>query len=248
MRQARRPGPRWRARRAARTPRPPPRVLRPGKYPFYPCTVTPIGLGSPLVHGHVAIITLAPNRSPGQLLPSPTFDRAPKRGPKTPSAPCPQTNWDLPPFPLAFRFTAALCAFPTSCSTSLLRLGPSHLATPLCSAAACSGAPYPTTSSRSSAHTPTPIYPTVSRVTPRVPSPLTTRAAPSTDTDDDTEQEPAPEPSRTTTFSKTGDRAPGVPRRREPEGAKQGINADAVNLTCLPTPPRHGPTLLPASP
>jgi hypothetical protein len=152
------------------------------------------------------------------------------------------------PFPLAFRFTAALCAFPTSCSTSLLRPGPSHLAAPLCCAAACSGAPYPAASSRSSARTPTPIYPTVSRVTPRVPSPLTTRAAPSTDTDDDTEQEPAPEPSRTTTFSKIGDRAPGVPRRREPEGGKQGINADAVNLTCLPTPPRHGPTLLPASP
>jgi hypothetical protein len=209
---------------------PPPRVLRPEKYPFYPCTVTPIGLRSPLVHGHVVIITLAPNRNPGRLLPSPTIDRAPRRGPKPHPLLAPKPI-GIFPFLLAFRFTATLYAFPTS----LLRPSPSHLVAPLCSSAACSSAPHPAASFCSSARTPTLIHLTVSRVTPRVPSPLTTKAAPSTNTDDDTEQEPASGPSRTTTVSKTRSRGRGVPRRREPEGAEQGINTVAVNLTCLPT-------------
>jgi hypothetical protein len=174
----------------------------PGKYPFYPCTVTPIALRSPLVHGNVVIITLAPNRSPGRLLPSPTIDRAPRRGPKPHPLLVPK-QIGIFPFLLAFLFTVALCAFPTSCSTSLLRPGLSHLAAPLCSAAACSGAPHPAVSFRSSTRTPTPIHLIVSRVTPRVSSPLTTNAAPSTYTNDDNELEPAPEPSRMTTISKT---------------------------------------------
>jgi hypothetical protein len=219
-RQAHRPGPRWRARRAARTPRPPPRVLRPGKYPYYPCTVTPLGLRSPLVRGHVANITLAPNRSPGQLLPSPTFDRARKRGPKPHLLLVPKPIGIFSPF-------FSPCSLPIHRSAALSQ----PPAPPLCSVAACSGAPHPVALFRSPARTPPPISPTVSRAMPRVPSLLTTRAAPSTGTNDDTEQELAPEPSRTTTVSKTGDRVPGVPCRREPEGAKQGINAVAVNIT-----------------